>query len=263
MSYNLISGLRRPVILAAFLLLASIDAVAQWGVIDIPQPMQVLVGPLAYMQGWAVDFNTSISYASITVDGVYLGNANYGAYRPDVCAAVGNVSGCPYVGWTFYLNTTVIPDGPHVLTAQFVTTDSRQVTINRPFLVDNANAGLSYSTFYRIVNRESGKVLDVTGIDASEGALLQQYDYRNNPNQLVRFFATQSGSLQLQFMHSSKVLSASNGLGDTAPISQTTYGEFRKWVSLKPLVWSILAQPLRVKQPSLRLSKRDLPHQLS
>ncbi|HZS56829.1 MAG TPA: RICIN domain-containing protein [Bryobacteraceae bacterium] len=71
------------------------------------------------------------------------------------------------------------------------TSDGRQAYLNQAFIIDNAHGGLSNSTLYRIINRATGKALDVTNIDPTSGAPLQQYTYLGGSNQLMRFYAAQ------------------------------------------------------------------------
>ncbi|HMJ60175.1 MAG TPA: hypothetical protein VK493_00370, partial [Bryobacteraceae bacterium] len=58
--------------------------------------------------------------------------------RPDVCNAYPGRQGCPNVGWSYSLDTTLTPDGAHTLTvtANGATTKS----VSRKIIVANGNS---------------------------------------------------------------------------------------------------------------------------
>lgn len=64
--------------------------------------------------GWAVNRFNYINGVSIAVDGISLGNAQYGISRPDVCAVVASYA-CPNVGWTYTLDTRLLTNGVHTI----------------------------------------------------------------------------------------------------------------------------------------------------
>jgi hypothetical protein len=195
---------------------------AQIGVIDTPAKMQVLTGS-ASPTGWALDFYTTVASVQISVDGVNIGNAVLGGYRPDVCSAEGNYPGCPYVGWNISFDTTQFPDGPHYIVGLITTSDGRLSSIYQSFIVDNANLGLSNYTIYHVVNRGSGKGLDITGVDPSPGAILQQWTYSVGANQVMQFYSTDDGYFDIQMLHSLKAIGALNGTGNGSQLSQALY----------------------------------------
>jgi hypothetical protein len=56
------------------------------------------------LSGWALDNSasgTAIHSAGIVIDGVSVGNATYGASRPDICGLFPGRPGCPNVGFTY------------------------------------------------------------------------------------------------------------------------------------------------------------------
>ncbi len=58
--------------------------------------------------------------------------------------------------------------------------------------------------WYRIVNRQSGKVLDVSGPSTDDGANIHQWEWFDIPNQHWRFEAAGDGSLRMIARHSGK-----------------------------------------------------------
>jgi hypothetical protein len=87
--------------------------------IDLPAAGPVLSGSVM-VAGWAVDntsaVGTAISSVQVLVDGQPVGNATYGVSRPDVCTAYPGRPGCPYVGFTYALDTSGLSPGSHSLT---------------------------------------------------------------------------------------------------------------------------------------------------
>jgi N-acetylmuramoyl-L-alanine amidase len=53
-----------------------------------------------------------------------MGNATYGVSRVDVCTAYPGRAGCPYVGYSYALDTTKLTGGPHTLAVVATATDS-------------------------------------------------------------------------------------------------------------------------------------------
>ena len=107
--------------------------------IDVPAPGATVSGIVA-ISGWAVDnaaaVGTAISRVQVKVDGTIMGTASYGLNRPDVCAAYPGRSGCPNVGYSFYLNTSTLNVGSHTITVTATDSDatpdssSASVTVN-------------------------------------------------------------------------------------------------------------------------------------
>ncbi len=118
--------------------------VANWSIsnpmtifIDIPNSQSGSFSGTAYFGGWAVDNNGPISTVSISVDGVPYGNATYGATRSDVCTAASGKAGCPNVGWTAMVDTTLFPDGSHTLGVTAVSSSGQSSTVTASFTVAN------------------------------------------------------------------------------------------------------------------------------
>ena len=105
--------------------------------IDAPFSGAVLSGTTA-VTGWVIESTTgvgaSISSVQILVDGVNLGSAIYGISRTDVCAIWPGRPGCPFVGFTYALNTSSFSSGTHSLTVLATDTvgvsDSATISIN-------------------------------------------------------------------------------------------------------------------------------------
>jgi lysophospholipase L1-like esterase len=86
-----------------------------------------------------------------------------------------------------------------------------------------APSGIDVNGWYVLVNRNSGKVLDVCGVSTADGACLQQWTRTNGTNQQFRFVDSGGGYYRLRARHSSKVLDVSNvSTADGAAIVQWT-----------------------------------------
>lgn len=107
---------------------------------DVDQPA-LDSGPLTgtvTVSGWAVDDRGS-SNLSIQIDGVFWG-ANglfFSQPRPDVCNVYPGRPGCPNVGWSYPLDTTLIPDGVHTLTV--IDRGTATQSVSRKINVANGN----------------------------------------------------------------------------------------------------------------------------
>jgi hypothetical protein len=94
--------------------------------IDSLAPGATITGTVT-VSGWAIDSTTAgatvIGSVQIMVDGALAGIATYGTSRPDVCVIYAGRPGCPNVGFTYQLNTTLLSPGQHTITAVAMDTD--------------------------------------------------------------------------------------------------------------------------------------------
>lgn len=109
--------------------------------IDQPSSQSRTVIGSIQLAGWAIDDNGPISSVAISIDGINKGNATYGGNRPDVCVAYPSRAGCPNVGWTLPLDTTLLANGPHTVAATAVSANGDQMTIGSTFTVANWTSG--------------------------------------------------------------------------------------------------------------------------
>ncbi|HXP08873.1 MAG TPA: choice-of-anchor D domain-containing protein, partial [Acidobacteriaceae bacterium] len=107
--------------------------------IDIDTP-NATAGPLSGLSaigGWAIDDATGIASIEILVDDVSVGTATYGGVRNDVCTVFAGRTGCPNVGWNFFLDTTQLSNGSHSLEVTGTTTSGKRATVGTNFTVAN------------------------------------------------------------------------------------------------------------------------------
>ncbi|AGL19117.1 non-reducing end alpha-L-arabinofuranosidase family hydrolase [Actinoplanes sp. N902-109] len=88
-----------------------------------------------------------------------------------------------------------------------------------------AAATVDTNVWYTLVNRNSGKALDVCGSSAADGACVQQYARSGGANQLFQFVSSGGGYYRLKAQHSGKVLDNYNfSTADGGAVVQWTDG---------------------------------------
>jgi hypothetical protein len=122
---------------ASFTVANTIDGAPLRMSIDQPVAQNAIVFGSTLFLGWAIDDRGPIGQVMIAVDGVPKGSATYGGRRADVCAVFPSRAGCPNVGWGFWLDTTLIPNGPHTLAVTGKSANGDQLTLSTPFTVAN------------------------------------------------------------------------------------------------------------------------------
>jgi hypothetical protein len=125
----------------------------------------------AIVSGWSVTDSPStatIQSVQVKVDGILLGTATYGAARPDVCAVLPGRPGCPDVGYTYALNTTLLTHGTHVLEITSSTADGKRASASTSFNVSNSS-----STAKTQIDAPSASSIPVSGIMTTFGWALK------------------------------------------------------------------------------------------
>lgn len=117
--------------------------------------------------GWAIDPNSRISAITIAVDGIPLGNAGYGGNRADACASHPGIPGCPNVGWSFQLDTTLIADGAHNLAVTVIPFSGQGFTQTVPFKV--ANLGIAANPTRMSIDRPKSTTAPFSGFASFGG----------------------------------------------------------------------------------------------
>ncbi|WP_373897037.1 non-reducing end alpha-L-arabinofuranosidase family hydrolase [Glycomyces algeriensis] len=92
-----------------------------------------------------------------------------------------------------------------------------------PFTAAQAQQSTDPNAWYVLVNRSSGKVLDVSGVSTADGAQLHQWARTNAANQQFQFVDAGGGYYRIKARHSGKVLDVSSwSTADGAAIHQWT-----------------------------------------
>ncbi|GGU54515.1 glycosyl hydrolase family 95 catalytic domain-containing protein [Lentzea flava] len=87
------------------------------------------------------------------------------------------------------------------------------------------------SGWFRLVNRRSGKVLDVTGAGSGDGAKVIQWTWSGSTNQQWQLASNADGSARLVARHSGRVLTSPGGSAQGAQLEQwtDTGGDHQWW----------------------------------
>ena len=112
--------------------------------IDTPNAAMGSVAGTTTVNGWAIADDAAVSSVVVSVDGARLGNATYGVPRLDVCIAYANRAGCPNVGWSYALDTTLLADGTHELKVTALSASGKYGTIQSQFTVSNAGTNSAF-----------------------------------------------------------------------------------------------------------------------
>jgi alpha-L-fucosidase len=75
--------------------------------------------------------------------------------------------------------------------------------------------------YFRIVNRNSGKVLDVSGASTADGARVVQWPWTGSANQQWNLLPNPDGSVRLRSVNSGKVLDSPAGSAQGAALDQS------------------------------------------
>jgi uncharacterized protein (TIGR03437 family) len=94
--------------------------------------------------GWALSTKDTVTGVTLKVDGLSFGSATYGGSRTDVCSLFPGNPGCPNLGWTGNINSSLLSNGTHVLEATATTSKGLRATSSSQFTVANGNTGPSH-----------------------------------------------------------------------------------------------------------------------
>ncbi|GAA2158871.1 non-reducing end alpha-L-arabinofuranosidase family hydrolase [Glycomyces rutgersensis] len=96
-------------------------------------------------------------------------------------------------------------------------------TVLNPFTAAQAQQSTDPTAWYVLLNRNSGKALDVSGVSTADGAQLHQWTRTNAQNQQFQFIDAGGGYYKIKARHSGKLLDVSSwSTADGANIHQWT-----------------------------------------
>lgn len=110
--------------------------------IDNPHYQSPAFSGVSGIGGWAYSVNAPVTNVQVSVDGIPNGTAPYGGNRSDVCTVVGNVPGCPNLGWNYFLDTTQFADGTHNLQITITDANGAKYTGAQSFSTSNYGGNL-------------------------------------------------------------------------------------------------------------------------
>lgn len=123
----------------------------------------------------------------------------------DLVKAVPNDQGIGVFYWEPEANSAVLPDSYPLGTTSVVSTDVLQFTHGLDAFSDGQIQVDSTQT-YRIVNRNSGKALNVVGGASTDGAYVEQYTYNAWASQQWQFTAIGNGFYKITNVNSGKCM---------------------------------------------------------
>jgi hypothetical protein len=147
-----------------------------------------------------------------------------------------NTSGLPSNSCVFNdvtVGTNTVPAGPGYQASTGYDLASGLGSVNVTNLVYQWGSSAGFTgTYYEIVNRGSGKALDVHGESTADGAGVEQWDFWNGPNQLWQLVPVDSVYYRIVSLGSGKVLDVTGmSTGNGAGIEQWSYwaGSNQQW----------------------------------
>jgi streptogramin lyase len=112
--------------------------------IDSPGNGATISGTIT-LSGWAIDnissTGTAVTNVQVKVDGTFAGTAIYGVSRPDVCNAFPGRPGCPNVGYSYQLDTSLLSPGLHTVAVSATDSDITPQTGTATLAITVANSG--------------------------------------------------------------------------------------------------------------------------
>jgi hypothetical protein len=137
--------------------------------------------------------------------------------------ANGGPSGATWTATTGTHSITALVDDQNLITESNESNNSLTAS-----LTVGSGSGGSFpvaGTWYKILNRNSGKSLEIGGQTTNDGAGADQWDYLSQSNQKWKFVATDSGYYEMVVQNSSKALDVdASSTADGAKVQQWTYG---------------------------------------
>ncbi|HEX3681976.1 MAG TPA: hypothetical protein VHU83_05485 [Bryobacteraceae bacterium] len=126
--------------------------------IDSPNASSSAYSGIAHFGGWALDSIGTVGSVTVSIDGVSVGAALYGASRTDVCTHHAGAPNCPNVGWNFYYDTTALANGSHAFQVTVEAIGGQRLTQASSFNVRNAFAATGTIAVIDTPNSADGPV---------------------------------------------------------------------------------------------------------
>jgi hypothetical protein len=110
-----------------------------FGHIDFPSKTDYLAGTVTF-RGWALEDQSTVASVEVFIDGLFMGQAQYGFPRPDVGDFYPQVGNSDNSGWLFTMDTRKLDNTIHRLTVQVRDSGGRTAIIgSTDFYVLNNN----------------------------------------------------------------------------------------------------------------------------
>jgi hypothetical protein len=104
------------------------------GEITSPAPNARLNG-IVKIAGWAYDPNGTVTSVDFVVGLRVVGTLRYGLSSPEACAKLPDVAACPNIGFEGDFDTTLLPNGQHLLYVRVRDNNGRALILPHPTYV--------------------------------------------------------------------------------------------------------------------------------
>lgn len=136
------------------------------------------------VSGWVVDGLTSYPEVDLDIDGVPVAVTSPEFDRPDVCSAYPWAQGCTaggsLVGWVSHIDTTLLTDGAHTLTAISTSSVGKRTTTSVQFFANNNSARQTNGQSLNIETPAAGAIssgaLSISGWAVSQASPVTEVD---------------------------------------------------------------------------------------
>jgi uncharacterized protein (TIGR03437 family) len=230
--------------------------------VDTPSVLSPAFSGTSLVGGWALDKNAAMASVTVGVDGVSVGTAQYGMARPDVCAAVGALPGCPNVGWVYLLDTTQFADGRHQLqitasgadgvratfsqtftTANYSSTQATKLSIDQPGSQGSPVQGMANFSGWAI--NDNAPIADV--ILSIDGKSIGTASYGSNRPDVCAVYPSRPGCPSVGWTHLIDTTTLANGSHTLTVRADATNGQYAiQGVSFTVANWSTANNPVLV-----------------
>jgi len=122
--------------------------VPPFGSLETPTNGEGLTGPFPVI-GWALDGDGVVTQVDVMVDGLIVGGAVTGDYRPDVENAFGMIPGADGAGFVMWLDTNRLIPGIHQVSVRVTDNDGLARTLG-PHQIQTFNNGVNQPPFGQI-----------------------------------------------------------------------------------------------------------------
>lgn len=201
----------------------------QAGAVSIPMSQTVYAG-MAYTShqngtlGFATFSNTQVAHAgNITAAPVFAPSA--GTYTDTQYVAITSATPGAVI---YYTVDGSVPDTTSLVYGSTITVASTStlkamavagslaasVMVTADYVIDVPNPLIESGSTYKILNRNSGKALEIGGVALDNGATAQQWEYVGSQNQQWKIDYLHNGFYRLTAMHSNKSLEVANSSKD-------------------------------------------------
>jgi hypothetical protein len=153
--------------------------------LNVDSPLSnATVSGVVPISGWVVDGLTSYPEVDLAIDGIPVSVTSPQVARPDVCNAYPWAQGCTSasseVGWMSHIDTTLLSDGAHTLSATSTSSVGKRATALVQFFANNSSGRQTNGQWLNIESPAAGATssgaLSVSGWAVSKASPVTEVD---------------------------------------------------------------------------------------